>query len=117
LYDPEKCPFCDRGVTFDCGLDLNICYFCGAQETAKGWMSPLPLPFRPKGKDTMTLAPDKELLRQRFTLKQKLGNHAIGGMPATPLDPEILPVEIRKDGITQREPKAISSASSRSNLV
>jgi hypothetical protein len=72
LYDSEKCPFCGRGVTFDCRLDLNICYFCGAQETAKGWMSPLPFP--PKQKDAMTLAPDQELLRQLFALNQKLGN-------------------------------------------
>jgi hypothetical protein len=71
LYDPDKCPFCGGGVTFDSVLDLNICYFCGAQETAAGWMSPLS--FRPEGKDTLTLAPDEELFRQLFTLSEKLG--------------------------------------------
>jgi hypothetical protein len=71
LYDPDRCPFCGGGVTFDSGLDLNICYFCGAQETAAGWMSPPP--FHPKGKDALTLAPDKELPRQLFTLSEKLG--------------------------------------------
>jgi RNA polymerase subunit RPABC4/transcription elongation factor Spt4 len=71
LYDPGKCPFCGSGVTFDWGLDLNVCYVCGAQETARGWMNPRP--FCAAGNDTMTLAPDKELLQRFFTLGQKLG--------------------------------------------
>ena len=89
MYDPGKCPFCGRGVTFDWGLDLNICYFCGAQETAKGWMSPPP--FRPKGKDTLTLAPDKEkeLLRQLYTLNEKLGQ----------LDAELMKIKARMESL------------------
>jgi RNA polymerase subunit RPABC4/transcription elongation factor Spt4 len=34
------CPFCGGKVTFDWGLDLNVCFKCGAKETAKGWMNP-----------------------------------------------------------------------------
>jgi cell division protein FtsB len=33
-----------------------------------------PLPFSPRQKDAVTLAPDKDLLRQLFALNQKLGN-------------------------------------------
>jgi hypothetical protein len=87
LYDPEKCPFCGHGATFDWGLDLNICYFCGAQETAKGWMSPVP--SRPKQNDTTTVAPDKELLCQWFTLNEKLGN----------LDGELVKMEARMESL------------------
>jgi len=71
LYDPGKCPFCGSRVRFDWGLDLNICYFCGAQETAKGWMNPRP--FRATGNDTMTFMPDKELLQRLATVNEKLG--------------------------------------------
>jgi hypothetical protein len=43
LFFKDRCPFCRAHVYFDGILDLNVCYSCGARQSARGWMQAGPV--------------------------------------------------------------------------
>ena len=59
------CPFCEHRVIFDNCRDINLCDWCGAQETSKGWekrdvKAKRPSPKRAKKQLDLFLAEEPE---------------------------------------------------------